>query len=292
MGNYRSQWKRIDNTPYLTQSLGFDKQFYLHTEKLTGGFLLINDKSAGSLKVLKALLSFGYHKRLNKHILHGGLQAGFVSKRWSPDQETFPNQFNWDNGAYDPSMPNNEGSATERTGYLDVNLGVGYNLNLKKLTPFVSYALYHVNYPKETLLGTKNNLKPRQVINLGTGIAVTDNINIEPNFLLMSTNRKKDVVTSEMVMGGNVHYKFSPNASKASGMYAGFFYRDGLKRNNDATFVTAGLKFKNYLVGVSYDRNISNLHIATDHRGAFELSFIYTSIDTRLKKVEIPCDRY
>lgn len=287
MGNFRQQWKRIDNTPYLTQSIGFDKQFFIHSENFSAGALIINDKSAGSLKVLKTLLSAAYHKRINMHIFHAGLQAGYVSKRWSPDVETFPNQFNWDSGQFDATMANNEATATERLGYLDVNIGAGYSLQLKKIRPFVSMALYHVNYPKETFLGNKNNLKPRQVLNMGAAISVSQNLVVEPNILLMTAGK-----ASELVLGGNVIYTLAPNAAKASGIYAGVFYRDGFSRNSDAYFMTTGLKFKNYLIGFSYDRNISPLQIATDKKGAIELSFIYTSLSTRLKKVEIPCDRY
>lgn len=287
MGNYRQQWKRIDQTPYLTQSIAFDKQFYHYTEQFSYGAIIINDKSAGSLKVLKAMLSAGYHKRLNKHFFHGGIQAGYVSKSWLPEQESYPNQFNWETGEFDPTLPSYESGFSGRLGYLDLNVGGGYNIKLKKVNPFISIAFYHVNYPKETFYSNVERLKLRQVYNIGAKIELKKNWFVEPQFLVMNTNS-----ANEMLMGTNVLYKLQPNSPKAAEAYAGIFYRDGFNRNNDAYFLTVGLKFKNYLLGISYDRNISDLYIATNYKGAFELSFIYTSLKTRLSKTEIPCDRF
>ncbi len=284
--NYRSQWKRID-TPFLTQSFGFEKQIHLYNERLSGGLLIINDKSAGTLNVMKAMISGAYHKRISIHNFHAGIQAGYITKRISPLEETFPNQFNWNSGQFDPSLPNNEIQLQDKLSYFDLNIGAGYHIKLKKFVPHVNLALFHFNKPKESFFDNGNKLKSRKVINGGVTYEINEIYAIDPGFLLMTT-----LNANSFLLGSNIIYKLESTAVSVTSIYAGLFYRDGIKRNMDAYFITAGLNYKNYSVGVSYDRNVSSLHTATDYRGAFEISFIYKAINTRLKKVEIPCDRY
>lgn len=254
---------------------------------MSGGILVVNDKSAGTLNVMKALVSAAYHKRISHHNFHVGVQGGYVSKRISPLQETFPNQFNWNSGQFDPGLPNNEMFLQDNLGYFDLNLGIGYHLTLNKIVPHISVALFHINNPKENFFGNDNRLKSRKVFSGGATYDLNEKFAIDPGFLLMST-----VKANSLLLGSNVIYNLESNPSNSTSIYTGVFYRDGVKRNMDAYFVTAGIMYKKYTIGVSYDRNISDLHVATNYRGAFEISFIYKAINTRLKKVEIPCDRY
>lgn len=285
MGIYRSQWKRIDK-PFVTNSIGADKNFYVFNQRISGGILIINDKSAGTLNVQKILVSGAYHKELDIHNFHGGLQLGRVSKSIRPSEETYPNQFNRATGLFDPELPSGETQLQESLSYFDINIGGGYHIKLDKFTPFISLALFHVNTPKESFIND-NKLKSRKAINIGAMYDVNQNFSVEPGFLLMTTAK-----ANEFLLGSNLHYKLDPNPVSFTSVYAGIHYRDGINRISDAYFLTAGVKYKSYTVGISYDRNISDLSIATDHRGAFEISFIYQALKTRLQKIEIPCDRY
>src|SRR6267378_6675680 len=80
MGNYRTQWKEVTK-PYVTNSIGFDRQFYLFNEKFSGGLFLINDKSGGNLNVMKICGSGAYHRKIARNELHAGIQLGYVSKK-------------------------------------------------------------------------------------------------------------------------------------------------------------------------------------------------------------------
>lgn len=285
MGNYRSQWKQIDR-PYLSQAIGGDKQFYVRGNQISGGAFIVNDQSAGSLKVMKFLLSAGYHKKIQKHGFHGGIQFGYVRKNIDPTKETFPSQFNWTSGAFDPTLSNNETSLQPSTGFLDVNIGAGYDITIGKARPYFNAALFHINYPTETFFET-NKLKPRKVFNGGARVDLTNKIAIDPSFFLM-----ENVKANEFLIGSNLHYRLTDAKINPTSVYVGGFFRDGINANFDAMIATTGLYYKSFLVGLSYDVNLSTLKTATNNRGAFEISFIYTSLSTRLKKIEIPCDRY
>jgi hypothetical protein len=75
-------------------------------------------------------------------------------------------------------------------------------------------------------------------------------------------------------------------------VYAGLLFRDGINRNTDAAIGIAGIRFNHLEVGINYDFNISELKVATNTKGAFEVSVVYTSLSSLLNKTAIPCERY
>jgi type IX secretion system PorP/SprF family membrane protein len=286
MGNYRTQWSQIGKA-YLTEALGFDKQIFIGQNNFSAGGFLINDKSAATLKVLKIQLSAAYHKTMGIQSFHVGITGGYTGKSINPDAETYPDQFNFSKGQFDPSLANQETQIHDRAGYVDVNIGAGYSLRLKKFRPFINIAVFHANYPKESFYNNGSRLAPRKVFNGGTEYDINAKWMIDPSFLAMATDK-----ASDLMLGTNVYYRLASNKANATSVSVGYFYRANVNIHTDASVAAGGIQFKNYRIGASYDFNMSDLHVATNYRGAFELSFIYTAPDTRLHKIEIPCDRY
>lgn len=285
MANYRTQWKEIAK-PYLTQSVGADKQFYLFNEKISGGLLIINDRSGGTYQVNKIQLSGAYHKILGHHGLHAGLQPGFTLKSIGR-RETFPNQLNWGTGKFDPDLPNNETDLLYRLNYFDLNVGLGYDYKFKKAEISFSYATYHVNFPKETFLGYRNILNPRHVLNMGFTHYTSSKITLQPSVCIMGTDK-----ASEFLFGSRAFYSLENDYSVYKAIFTGVYGRHGFSNLTDAVFIVVGMNYKQYSAGISYDLNISQLKTASNYKGALEVSFIYTGLSTRLTKTAIPCDRY
>jgi len=285
MANYRTQWKEIAK-PYLTQSVGADGQFYLFTQKISGGLLIINDRSGGTFQVNKIQLSGAYHKIIGKHGFHAGIQPGFTLKSIGRN-ETFPNQLNWGTGKFDPNLPNSETNLVYRLNYFDLNIGVGYDYKMKRSEIFTSYAAYHINFPKETFLGYRNILNPRHVYSLGYAWYAAPKLTLQPSVCIMGTDK-----ASEFLFGTRVFYSLENDHSISRSIFAGVYDRKGFGNLNDAVFVVVGMNYKQYYGGISYDLNISQLKTASNYKGALEISFIYTGLSTRLTKTAIPCDRY
>jgi type IX secretion system PorP/SprF family membrane protein len=289
-GNYRSQWKSIGQA-YLTQGLSFDKQFYPMDERVGAGVTLIHDQSGGGLRVIKALLSAAYHKTIAKNNLHGGLQFGYVGKRFSVDDETFPNQMNWGTGQFDPKFPNKEVGINQSLTVIDLNWGIGWDKKVSsKFSPFISFAMFHSHFPKESFFDSnRKSVKPRSLLNAGATIQAGKKTSVIPSMLVAYTTK-----ASEFLVGANVEYTLSQgeNIFKRKAVYGGLFMRNNIELKNDAAFLVAGMKYYNWNGAISYDVNLSSLHNATNYKGAIEFSIIYTGINTRLTKTEIPCDRY
>lgn len=285
MANYRTQWKEVAK-PYNTESIAADKQFYIHNEKISAGLVIINDRSGGTFQVNKIQLSGAYHKTLEKNSFHIGIQPGFVMKSIGHN-ETFPDQLNWGTGKFDSGISNNETNLNYRLNYLDINLGVGYDHKFKRVEIFTSYAVYHINYPKETFLSYNNILKPRNVGSLGVTWYSAPKITVQPSLCVMGTDK-----ASEFLMGARLFYSLENDYSISKSVFLGMYYRKGFDNLSDAVFSVVGMNYKQYYTGISYDFNISQLKTASNYRGALEVSFIYTGISTRLTKTAIPCDRY
>jgi type IX secretion system PorP/SprF family membrane protein len=286
MINYRSQWKEVAK-PYTTESVGGDMNFYVHNEKISAGLLIINDKSAGDLQESSIQLSLAYHKAIGKNTFHIGVQPGLTMKSYNPTQ-TFPDQLDWGTGQFNSALPSGENSLSYRLHYFDLNAGIGYDRKLiDHLDLFSSVAVYHVNSPKETFLGTSNKLAAREALSLGVNWYLAPKVTVQPSLCMMGTDK-----ASEFLFGARAFYSLGSDYSIAKAIFIGVYGRQGFANLSDACVAVLGANYKNYYGGVSYDFNISQLHTATGYRGAFEVSFIYTGISTHLMKTQIPCDRY
>jgi type IX secretion system PorP/SprF family membrane protein len=284
--NYRSQWREIQKA-YKTVSLGGEANMYPKNQQVAAGLYFLNDKSGGNLIVNKIYLSGALHKKVAGINLHAGIQPGFVMKSIDFNAHTFPNQLNWDKGAFDNGLPNNETYINQRTQYFDLNAGAGASVRINKFEAGLYAAFFHLTKPKETIYAGNNRLSVRKLYNLDLRYQATEKVTVNLYSMLNATTKASDWVT-----GLNLEYALNRTPFFTNAVFIGFMWRDGLKRISDAGIATIGLKYKNYTAGVSYDINVSQLHTATDYRGAIEFALIYTSKNTRLVKKQIPCDRY
>jgi type IX secretion system PorP/SprF family membrane protein len=284
--NYRSQWRDIQKA-YKTISLGGEANIYPANQHTSVGLYILNDKSGGNLIVNKIFLSGAIHKKISGVNLHFGVQPGIVLKSIDFNAHTFPNQMNWDKGQFDNSLNNYEPYTSQKTNYFDLNAGAGASARVGKFEAGLYFAMFHITQPKETFYASSNKLVMRQLYNFDAKYYATEKITLNLYSMMAATTKASDWVT-----GLNVEYNLNKTPFFTNAVFVGFMWRDGLHRVSDAGIVTCGLKYKNYTAGFSYDINISQLHTATDYRGATEFALIYTSKNTRLVKKQIPCDRY
>lgn len=286
-GNYRSQWRDISKA-YNTFSAGGDFNSYQKNVDLSGGLIFINDNSGGNLDINKIMPSIAIHKKIAGFKLHAGVQPGVVIKTIDFYSNSFPNQLNWSKGKFDPTLPNSEVNVGQRFIYLDINAGVGVSRKFGKIEPEIGFAVFHINKPKESFLSNVNNHLPiRQAFNLGLNYYVNNTVIIRGYTLYGYTT-----LVSDWVSGINLEYVLSKTSFFTNSVFAGFMWRDGLKRNPDAGIITAGLNYSHYTIGFSYDITFSQLKTSVDSKGAYEIAFIYRSKGTRLNKKVITCERY
>lgn len=285
-GNYRTQWRELN--AYNSFSAGGDFNAFPKNMNFSGGLILINDKSGGSLNVLKIMPSGAYHVKLFGIKLHAGIQPGLVIKSIDFYAHSYPNQLNWNKGSFDNTLPNFETNVGQRFAYLDVNAGFGGSKRIGKFEPEMAFALFHINRPKENFLSaSKNNLPMRQAYNFGLNYYLNKKIILRYHNLYGYTGK-----ASDWVSGINVEYEMFNDLFFTNSVFAGFMWRGGINRNSDAGIVTAGFNYKNYTFGISYDITFSKLSTSVNSKGAYEMALIYRGKSTRLIKKIIPCERY
>lgn len=284
MNNYRNQWRAL-SIPFRTISVGFDRQFWIHSEKFSGGLYVINDKSGpAGLTVNKIFLSVAWHKTINGHNWHTGLQGGMVFKSFSMDALTFPSQFDMTSGQFNSQLPVNEDDMGLNDSYPDLNFGVAWSKKLRLFEPELGVSFFHLTIPKETFIGNNNRVPIRTALNAGLNIPIK-NWFAHPMILYMRQTRATDLLGG-LEFGYNI-----PKAKVIRQIFAGYFFRNDFSTAFDASIAVIGLQFKQLRLGFSYDVNSSPLKVATNHRGAFEVSLIYISKSTIPQKITLPCDR-
>ena len=287
MGIHRSQWKSV-NIPYLTQSVGFDHQLYLYSQNFSWGINYVHDKSGNlNLEANKFYGSFAYHIKLPEfNVLHIGIQAGYVMKGFSLSGQTYPEQWDILTGAFNTTLPSNEPGAFDEPSYVDLNAGASWSKKFKRFEPTVGAAVYHITQPTESYLPGNNKLPSRIVFHADIPIDITKQVYLDPKILWMTMKGANDFIG-----GANLGYKLPANLLKLNSFWFGGFLRNGFS-NTDAVFFVAGVNYRDFDIGFSYDINLSGLKAATRNKGAFEISLIYTSPSTVTPNKAIPCDRY
>lgn len=285
--SYRNQWKAIGK-PLQTFAAAYDQRLYFLPGNVGAGIIFINDQSGGiDLTENKIMLSAAakFYKGVNSLSL--GAQIGYCTKFISLGDVTFPEQYNRDIGQFDTRLINGETKLGLRRSYADVNAGLLYNHPTANGKVQLGTAVFHLNQPDDSFLRNGDGLKIRYSVNAQLIHRFNEKWYIRPSLLLMTLQKAQDLMVN--ALGG---IALPNNELGVMRTWFGVAVRTGVNRNGDAAIPMAGLEFKFFEVAMAYDVNFSELQVATNNRGAFELSFIYTGRSTSIDNRMIPCDRF
>ena len=280
--NYRSQWGSVAY-PYETASLSIDAGLFknrLKTGFLGVGLFVLNDKAGiTQLTTNIASLSLAYHAKLSQeHYLTAGISSGIIHKNISEGNLTWDNQF--DGNAYNASL--SPGEAFDFNSFIlgDFSTGIAWSYysvthdesKNRGIQSQLGVSWLHANKP-DLKFYNKEQMYSRYAVygkaSFGVGMS---GVAIIPSGYF--TNQGPE---NELVAGTSVRYVPKENRSiyskvKGSAVSAGVYYR-----NQDAVIFTVGLEAGRFAMSFSYDVNISDLKIATNKNGAFEISLRYTN---------------
>ena len=271
-GNYREQWASLGD-PYLTSAASFERNMALKNGDRPGfGLSMFSDKTGrdAGISTFKAHLSGAYNKLIQTSgegtvVLGAGMQIGIANKSAFGDF-TYPDQ--WVNGNYNANVATEEFNSNSPS-YLDVNFGaiVNYVFGMGS-SVFIGGSAFHLNRPKEIFIeGTVDNrLETRWVMHGGSRLVIGQGeVSMTPNFIMMFQNGAR-----ELNLGTSFSYDFGQVSALDLTFTLGGWYR-----MDDAIIAMAGIEFKEFQVGYSYDYNNSDLSVATSGRGAHEFSLRY-----------------
>ena len=264
---YRNQWRNV-TSPFTTMGLSAD----VATNKNLNIGANILRQSAGNCgytytnayaTIAYSGLRFGTE---NNQQITFGIQAGMLSRRFDISKLQFGDQWN-------PITGYNPGATTadllvsgNSSSVLDIGAGVSYADNSpgKKVNFFGGFGAFHLTKPEDPFVngGTKKTLPVRYAFHAGASITVSDNASITPNVLYLQQGNAQ-----EKMIG--LYGKLKAN--EITDLLFGINYRF-----DDAISPYIGLGFQDFLLGLSYDVNNSELGKAVQGTNSFEISLTWT----------------
>lgn len=277
-GIYRNQWGNV-SSPFSTPGLSAD---FVAGKNINIGANIMNQTAGtagynymnGYISLAYTGMSFGHHQ------VSFGVAGGIINRRFDPSKFLFGDQWTASTG-YVPSNPGNETLNKTSASAFDLGAGVTYyDMNpLAKANLFLGFSAYHLTKPDDPFLAAGSEGLPiRYTLHGGVKLKVSETLSVIPNLLYM-----KQGTADEKMAGIYAQMR----ANETTDVLLGANYRW-----KDAVVPFAGIGFKNYLIGVSYDVNTSDLGKMAGSAGSFEISFTYIGKrSTKAKPTEFICPR-
>ena len=276
--NWREQWRSVP-VPYTTLSGTVENKFYhqkgVYNRYFTGG-LIINYDQQGSLELttMHIGLPISYTAPLAKaHYLTLGVMPAFAQRSFGTEKITTDAQ--WNGLFFDPFGDTREGElfASNNLKYFDLSAGVNYRMQaLKRRDWFdMGIALHHVNRPAHDFWSPNNTVRLSQRLT-AYGMA---NIQISEKDLdlVLQVLFQQQGGYQKIIYGFGGLWHLTPDRRyQQLAIKVGVNHR---ARYNDAVLPYLELHYNTWIIGGSWDFNLSPFKSATSRRGGPELSFRY-----------------
>ncbi|HTA63438.1 MAG TPA: PorP/SprF family type IX secretion system membrane protein [Bacteroidia bacterium] len=265
---YRNQWRTIP-VPYSTLSFCGDTKFnqvFSQNSSVGVGLIFNNDVSGDSrYSINQAYVPLSYIQKFKGDTnltVSIGLSPGVSNIAFNTRKLSYDSQFDGD--AYNPSLPTGENYPTQSKTYFDLGSGLAIQYKLKKLGYIsVGTSLSHINRPNVSFFKNAGiNLYSKSNTYVSVKLPLNEVLFVHGDFMY-----EKQGPFHETILAGRLAYVMSKedNISLNFGLSA---------RWNDAAIFLLGMDYKNYRVGLAYDVNTSAFNVATNKRGAIEVSLL------------------
>jgi len=186
-------------------------------------------------------------------------------KRVDISKLNFDTQFN--GYTFDENLGTGEIFNTTSMTNFNLALGLIYTYKPEKRKELVAgIGWFNMTTPKQSFMNNGDVKRDkRMVIHAKGNYPLNYQLDIQPGIFTQFQGKYK-----ELVIGSNIKYIYKDLKGEFIAPYAGLWYR-----NLDATYIVAGLYYNNWIGGVSYDINVSELTPASNVRGGFEFSLQY-----------------
>lgn len=285
--NYRNQWSSI-SSPFVTMAGSFDAALFredMGGDWIGAGVMVAKDQ-AGTLSLARTrvVLSGSFVKKLNDvNFLSAGAQAGFNQRNIDytnmlVDAQITPSGF-------DNSLPHNEDVSRINKTFFDFNAGIVWGYRPSDfLDIYTGLALMNFNNPGDGMIDGDKTLGMRSVLHSGANVVLNEKWILQPALIFQAQQN-----VGELIVGGALGRDLEPSNEDVTRVaYAGVWYR-----NQDAIVPYAGVEIESWKLGISYDINMSDLNLASQSKGGFELSLKWEIPRPSLRMYRaVPCPRF
>lgn len=262
--SYRSQGRSI-SVPYITFSGWGDFKMDLDSRNSTAlglGMLLYSDNAGeGSLRTTALYLNGALIKGFNRqNTIRAslGFSIGMINKAVDITKLVFDNQ--WNGTIFDPNTTN--GESLDQNAVLAPVFGIGglicWDVN-EKINSQFGISLGHINKPNLTFYESEYRLQHKLTFHGQAGMRIGEFMLLNPAVYFALKQ-----FSNELLLGANVEF-IKDNKKFITGLWY---------RHERDIIPHIGFYVNEFLLEMSYDINISKLHIASNYRGGFEISII------------------
>ncbi len=283
--NYRNQWQNIIS-PFKTAGLAFDSRINKRNKRKDNradnyfgyGLSMYNDKAGLSKLTTNQLEGNGaYHLFLNtRHSLSFGIKLAFFQRVLNTSNLKWDAQFN--GKTYDSGLSSQETAVFQSIARFDLGTGLLYRYHNRTTGDRIDagISMSHIMQPEVSFYGEASPLMYKYIVHGNYIKKLSGNIYIKPTMIFI-----KQGTHTELNAGLNV--RFDLNTDIAEGLrnqkdiYTSSFQLGLHHRYKDALIALAGFEFNRTIyIGLSYDVNVSKLIKASNLRGGYELSLVFT----------------
>ena len=297
IANYRDQWASVlDDVPYRTIAAHVDARFNVgKNDYLAVGFSGLRDEAGSSNFTQNANhLNVAFMKYLGgsskkSYYLVAGAQGGIGQRSIDANRLWFSQQFDQENVLVNQNLPSGEVVNQQSDLYPDFSAGVLWYTIAGDNSFYIGGAMYHLNAPNVSLFENQQDfLLERYVGHLGGELSMNRNVSLLPAAAVQFQGPSMDVN-----VGTNLRFTSGDlnDLALRIGGWAHVTNRLDDKISLEAFTVTAMLEMEMWMLGLSYDINVSQLTPASNSRGAFEASFIYLIPETK-RRGRVSCPKF
>jgi type IX secretion system PorP/SprF family membrane protein len=283
--SYRNQWQSV-TVPYQTFGLSSEIKLPVNIrpdDNVTIGLQLIKDVAGTSefstTQMLPAVnYSFSMGGEKNSY-LSLAFMGGLIQQRFDPTKLVLNDQFvSGSNGSFTILPTSRQVFDNTNINYFDFSTGLSYNGVIRdNIDFFAGAALFHVFKPQVAFFqGKEVALNKKYTLNFGMSVPASED--------------------DQFILYGDYFMQGGINTFQAGMLYShDLFVLDDdhktitggiLYRWDDAVIPVIQLELNKFIIGTSYDVNISKLAIASQYRGGFELSLTYRAFLNNRKSEE------
>lgn len=269
---HRNQWGNI-SVPFKTTAVGGEYKFPSSKNYNISIGLQMTSDAAGDLALKRTQVSpvVAIHRRVSENsFLTGGFMLSMVNSQFDRTNARFDDQFV--NGSYSPTTQSAQVFNNYGFSYYDLSAGLVYSFIFGEDSHcYIGGAVSHL-YKKvnESFLNssTPSDILPiKYSVNAGLSFPVneTDQVITYLDYYTQASNKQfTGGLTYEKILKEG--YDERDNIS----LTVGSFYRW-----NDALIPIAKMKFHEFMIGISYDVNVSKLSNVSKYQGGLELSISF-----------------
>jgi type IX secretion system PorP/SprF family membrane protein len=279
--SYRNQWQTV-TIPYRTFGLSAEIKFPMQimNADVTGtlGLEIFRDVAGTSeFSTTQMLPALNLSIRTGQNsFLSAGFMGGVMQQRFDPTKLILNDQFVTNsNGSFSVLPYTSQVFNNTNVNYFDLSAGVTYKSSINEnIDYYVGAGLFHITNPSVGFFeSSKIMLNKKIALNAGFSNAIGDlnELIFYADYFDQYTDNFKRVGINTAQFGVMYNHIFA-NSDGDKSITGGLLYRW-----DDAIIPVIQLEFSKFIVGASYDVNVSKLVVASQARGGFELTLSFKS---------------